>query len=252
MLFHERFGNISAKHPFPLIFLHGFLGSHLDWLPIIHLLHQKYACVTIDLPAHGKSPYSSSFHSTLEETLQKWPESILVGYSLGGRLALQYGQKHPQIVKGMIVLSSHVGLSSEKCQSQRWEQDLLWKHKLQTLSSKEFLSLWYEQKIFSSLKNRPKLLEHLLNIRTYHNQEELANVLDQVSLAKQPLCQHFMHPLDWICGEEDASYVELYAKFPSSNKKLIPNAGHTAHLENPKKCAEAIDFFATRYSVQTV
>lgn len=252
MLFYETFGNTSIKKPYPLVFLHGFLGSRVDWMPVITLLQKEYECIAIDLPAHGKSSHSQNIHLEVEIALQQWPNAILVGYSLGGRLSLGFGQKHPEKIKGVIALSAHPGLSSKELRDHRLQNDLAWQNRLITLSSSDFLSLWYEQKVFASLQKRPELLKHLLNIRAYHNPNDLASILDQASLAKQPLYQNFQHPLSFLYGEEDISYVELYRNWPAFEKKTIPLSGHAAHLENPFQCAEAIAFFAARYSLQAV
>lgn len=252
MLFCETYGRCSDQHPFPLIFLHGFLGSHRDWMPVITLLQNEYECTAIDLPAHGNSPYSEDVTLEVETTLQKWPNPILVGYSLGGRIALGYGQKHPELIRGIIALSAHTGLDSEELRYHRLQNDIIWENRLRSLSSEQFLSLWYEQKVFSSLRKRPEFLQHLQTQRTYQNPDELASLLNQVSLAKQPLYQNFSHPLALLYGVEDVSYAELYTKWPTANKREIPESGHIVHLENPAKCAEAIAFFAARYSSLTV
>lgn len=252
MLFYKTFGENSAKHPFPLIFIHGFLGSHEDWTPVIAHLSKEHTCIAIDLPAHGRSSHSSNVFAEVEHTLQKWQNPILVGYSLGGRLSLYYGQKHPKSIKGVIALSAHTGLESEEQRKKRKQQDELWIQRLSALPSEQFLSLWYKQEVFASLQKRPNLLKHLLLTRTYHNPSELGSVLDQVSLAKQPLYANSSYPLSFVYGEEDLPYVKLYAHLPDSQKKCIASAGHTVHLENPFSCAQAISFFAARYSLQTV
>jgi 2-succinyl-6-hydroxy-2,4-cyclohexadiene-1-carboxylate synthase len=240
MLFYETFGSDPVT---PLIFLHGFLGSRLDWVPMIESLQNRYRCIAVDLPSHGKSPYFDDVFAALEKTLLSLSEDslpILVGYSLGGRLALNYGNKHPEKIKGLIALSSHTGLKTKLEKHERKKKDLLWEERLKTLSSDEFLKLWYKQPVFASLQKRPELLKELLERRSYQNGLELANVLNQVSLRKQSLYDTFRHPVHFLFGEEDGAYVDLYSSIPSSLKKEIKNAGHPVHLENPMACIGAI------------
>src|SRR3989339_1514258 len=196
MLFYEVFGNTSVDHPTPLIFLHGFLGSHLDWMPIIQELQNTYCCIAVDLPSHGKSTPSNDIFTSLETTLLSLSSSplFLLGYSLGGRLAFSYGKKHPEKVKGLMALSAHTGLTTSLEKEKRASMDLLWQKRLETLPPTEFLALWYEQPVFASLHKRPELLQKLLQTRVYHNPKELADILGQVSLAKQPLYETFAHP----------------------------------------------------------
>ena len=92
----------------PVVFLHGFLGSSLDWLEVLSYL-PSFKSYLIDLPGHGKS----AFHPEL--ILPHFEEKIdLVGYSMGGRLALQYAAQNPQKIEKLILLSTHLGLFSEE------------------------------------------------------------------------------------------------------------------------------------------
>ncbi len=244
MLFYETFGSPSVEHPYPLIFLHGFLGSRKDWMPIIESLQNSYCCIAIDLPAHGNSEHSENVFLELENTLTflSSPPPVLIGYSLGGRLALSYAQKHPDKIKGLIACSAHTGLKTTLEKEKRQKQDLIWQGRLKTLPSEEFLTLWYKQSVFSSLQKKPQLLERLLKMRSYQNPIELASVLEQVSLSKQPFYDTFKHPVCFLFGEEDTNYVKLYDTLENTVK--IKKTGHMIHLENPMSCLEAIKVFS--------
>lgn len=248
MLFYETYGSTSLKHPHPLIFLHGFLGSRLDWIPIIERLKNHYCCITIDLPCHGNSKDFTNIFKSVETTLfsLKKPLPILIGYSLGGRLGLAYGQKHPKNIQALIAISSHIGLKTAEDKKKRALQDLMWQERLQTLSSEEFLALWYEQPVFNSLKQKPNLLKKLLQLRRYKNPQELSALLDQVSLANQPLYETFAHKTYFLFGEEDPAYAKLYETLNPSFVKKIKQAGHALHLENPEECIQAIELFALK------
>jgi len=123
MLFYEAFGSAQVT---PLIFLHGFLGSRLDLMPMIESLQNRYRCIALDLPSHGKSPRSNDVFAELEKTLlslSKEATPILIGYSLGGRLGFAYGNKHPEKIKGLIALSSHMGLKTDLEKQERKKND---------------------------------------------------------------------------------------------------------------------------------
>ena len=242
MLFHQTFRSCSLNKSTPLVFIHGFLGSHLDWIPMIDILQKQYPCIAIDLPAHGNSPFSKDVFSSLEQTLLSLPFQKLwiIGYSLGGRLALAYGQKHPNKPQGLISFSAHTGLKTSDQREKRKENDLLWEDRLKNLPPDEFLKLWYSQSVFSSLQKKTKLLEEIFTRRKYKNPEELALLLREVSLAKQPLYQTFQHPIYFVYGDEDETYKNLYSTHPRHLVKTIKNAGHTVHLENPTSCIETI------------
>jgi 2-succinyl-6-hydroxy-2,4-cyclohexadiene-1-carboxylate synthase len=229
MLSYESFG--SPINP-TLCFLHGFLGSKKDFFPIIQDLKNHFYCIALDLPAHGSSPPSRDALPGLIRTISSFTNPFLVGYSLGGRLSLQLSKIVP--LAGIFALSAHLGLQTAQEKEQRLAQDLIWCHRLQTLSPQDFLSLWYKQQVFSSLHKKPKLLQDLIQKRLYHNPEELAQILESTSLAHQPFSSHFSCPTYFAYGEYDIRYKDLYhAAIPHLPLYEIPASGHTLLQENP-------------------
>jgi 2-succinyl-6-hydroxy-2,4-cyclohexadiene-1-carboxylate synthase len=229
MLFSKSFGN--PQKPLVLL-LHGFLGCGDDFLPLIEHLPEDFFYFIPDLPAHGNSPYTPHLLPQLLSSLPQKP-LFLIGYSLGGRLAMQMSSSFED--SAVIAISSHPGLSSIQAKESRFEEDLFWKKQLETLSPREFLTLWYQRPIFSSLQQKPKLLAELIEKRTYTNGQEKAQVLEDLSLAKQPL---FSKEAFFLYGEQDLAYKKLYANL--CHVFSIPDAGHTILLENPEACANAI------------
>ncbi len=206
----------------PIVFLHGFLGDPSDWDAVISFL-PKFHCIPISLPGHGKTPFATDFTT--------WMPNIrsfhLVGYSLGGRLALQYAKLFPERIASLTLASSHLGLKNEEEKKKRLQVDEQWAEKLRTLSLKEFLSLWYEQPLFGHFK--PDLSKRL-----EHDPQQLALALLHFSLAKQS----YIEPKNALIlvGEKDQRYRDL---FPHAN--IIPNAAHMIHLENPLAFARILD-----------
>lgn len=93
-----------------VIFLHGFLGNSQDWIPLMKALSTSARCISIDLPGHGESCIechgkksiqepSLSIESVAEMLLRLICSSttgmvMLVGYSMGGRIALYMSLKY--------------------------------------------------------------------------------------------------------------------------------------------------------------
>lgn len=204
----------------PIVFLHGFLGCPSDWDLVIshfpsHPLHR------IELPGHGNTPFTKSFEFPLPAA-----QFHLVGYSMGGRLALEYARKFPRRIASLTILSAHPGLQTLQEKKQRLKEDLNWAEKLLRLPIDEFLSQWYDQPLFQSY--RPDF-----SMRRNHDPKQLAQTLLHYSLAHQ-LFYKPEHAL-YLVGENDLKYRTLYPE-----AKVIPNAGHSIHLENPKSVANAI------------
>jgi 2-succinyl-6-hydroxy-2,4-cyclohexadiene-1-carboxylate synthase len=80
-----------------LLLLHGFMGSSADFRPAISTLAQYFHCICVDLPGHGQTLIDDhDFVSTAEQILAIAPDNCyLLGYSLGGRLALYLALHYP-------------------------------------------------------------------------------------------------------------------------------------------------------------
>lgn len=208
------------RSTFPLVFLHGFLGTSEDWISVKVFLN-SYDCRFVDLPGHGTCPFTTDFTSLIPDV----PKMHLIGYSMGGRLAMQYAQKFPEKIETLTVLSSHPGLKSAQEKENRLKLDLVWANKM-IQNFDDFLEEWYDQPIFSGYKPN-------LTLRRKQNPRELAQTLIHYSLGKQEA----IRPENalFVVGERDQKYRELYRQ-----AIVIPNAGHMVHLENPESVAAAI------------
>ncbi len=144
-VFYERMGR-----GIPIIFLHGWGSSSIDFWKIANVLKEKYTIYLIDLPGFGKSEtlhssynleeYSSFLEAFVSQLNLK--NIILVGHSFGGRIAIRYSINHP--VQRMILISS-AGIKN---------QSVLIKMKV--LSYK--LQKWYHTK-FNHISQLEKLRE---------------------------------------------------------------------------------------------
>jgi pimeloyl-ACP methyl ester carboxylesterase/putative sterol carrier protein len=100
----------------PLVLLHGLGGTKLSWMPVLAPLAQGYRVVAPDLPGHGESAkprasYSPRFYAgvvrSLLDEIGVGP-AVLVGNSLGGRVALEIAVRAPGRVRGLVLLSPAV------------------------------------------------------------------------------------------------------------------------------------------------
>ncbi len=94
----------------PLVFLHGW-GMNSDvWEEISPQLSQRYTVILIDLPGHGRStlsPHDYQLEQLAEELIEVIPQAaILVGWSLGGLIALQIAHQYPEQIKSLVMVTS--------------------------------------------------------------------------------------------------------------------------------------------------
>jgi 2-succinyl-6-hydroxy-2,4-cyclohexadiene-1-carboxylate synthase len=201
----------------PIVFFHGFLGTGADWEAVCTFL-PPIPCIAFDLPGHGASPF-------MEEFVIDIPRFHLVGYSMGGRIAVAYAAKHPAQIASLTLLSTHPGLKTDEEKQSRFESDSKWAQLLHQLSIDDFLLRWYDQPIFKTY--RPDL-----KMRREQNIPNLARALMHYSLSKQKFT-----PLDGVLvGENDLKFRALFC-----NPVVVPNAGHMVHLENPQFIAQTLE-----------
>jgi len=156
----------------PVVFLHGFLGAADDWLPVMAALQAAgRRCVAIDLPAHGDSgvsgtgqplpPDAYSAEAVVEALAQLLKQLCpvpcdLVGYSLGGRLALQLATRHPHLVARCAVVGASPGLRDSTAAAQRAAADDALAATLLRLGRRGFVEHWYGQPMWASLRQHPR------------------------------------------------------------------------------------------------
>lgn len=215
-----------------ITFLHGFLGSPEDWKEVRKEL--SVSSITLSLPGHGDDPIDiETFENQIPD------QTILVGYSMGGRLALQYAKKHPENVKQLILLSTNPGL--KKGRKERLEWDETWITLLENEGMESFLEKWYAEELFSSFR----FTEAIKQRRMQHCPDHLVQVMRNYSPAKMenlwPHLPHFSFPLLFLFGEDDIKYHTIGAELqPNFECEWIPNASHAIHLEAPKEVAHHI------------
>ncbi|MGB2079249.1 MAG: 2-succinyl-6-hydroxy-2,4-cyclohexadiene-1-carboxylate synthase [Vibrio sp.] len=243
------------------VFLHGFLGSSLDWQACLpYLTSQHILC--IDLPCHGQSRYCEvdSFEQSCDEieatildqlAKQGLPQTmpiILVGYSLGGRLAM-FGSASDacfnQInLQSVVVEGGNFGITDEVERQVRWENDQEWSMNFATQAIDEVLCQWYEQSVFDSLT--PAQRDFYIEQRCDNLGTQLARMLCATSLAKQPYLLDNIKSSEqsfyYICGENDAKFLNL-AQNCGLEYVAVKDAGHNVHREQPQAFAQLINRF---------
>lgn len=232
-----------------ILFLHGFLGNYQDFNSVISLLFPNYCCLAVDLPGHGKTQVTGdesyyNISNTARGLIALLDElgtdkCYLLGYSMGGRLALYLTLHFPERFNKVVLESASPGLKTEKDRSHRLQADLELAQKLENSNIKEFLLEWYDRPLFQSLKNSPKF-DIILESRVANSPIELAKSLRNMGTGNQPslwekLAENQI-PLLLLAGECDDKFKNINTEManlcPSASLKIVPNAGHNIHFEN--------------------
>ncbi len=172
----------DARRPW-LVWLHGLLGNGNDWAPVLPYF-DAWPLVTLDLPGHGAScaipPESFAAVSRgLTHTLASLgiERYILIGYSLGGRIALYHAcRDRPAGLRGLFVEGAHPGLGNQEARDDRLRHDRAWAQRFAQQPLSQVLDDWYRQPVFSDLSVMQRL--ELVALRSHNQGTAIAAMLD--------------------------------------------------------------------------
>lgn len=213
--------------------LHGMLGLPSDWSPFFH-----DACCPA-LFEEAPLPYevwAKQFNARVDPN----QSNILVGYSLGGRLGIHALLQDPQRWRGAILLST--GLNSRP---DKWQKDLEWKEKFQTLPWERLMEEWNGQPVFADTFTPVRK-------ESEFNRQHLSLSFQEWSTAKQKDLQTAFEaleiPIYWVIGEKDPIALRnVSLKHPFSKVLVCPGAGHRLQWDNPLFFKHIIEEFQHAY-----
>lgn len=242
----QTLGNPS--HP-ALCFLHGFLGQREDWLPIAAALSDQFFCILPDLPGHGENPLPPSPLSfdLLNEGLLALFDCLtlsqvhLVGYSMGGRAALYFAVHYPARVTRLTLESASPGITDLAERRARAEEDTRRAEVILTAGIDPFVEHWYTLPLFRSLANHPHARAQIIARRKRNNPAGIAQAMRDLSPGRQPSVWDQLPGLEMpvlvVVGALDGKYVsvgkQMATSLPHARLVIVPDAGHTVHLEQP-------------------
>lgn len=237
----------APDHP-PVLFLHGFMGRAGDWRPIIEAVQEVAYCIAVDLPGHGASVGLPGVAYTMAGTARRLAEVLraesvarcaVVGYSMGGRTALQFALRHPARCSRLLLESASPGLRSKAARAARRHADR--ERAVQIATDFEaFLHDWYRMPLFASLR-RHGLVDAMVRQRQANRPDELAKSLHGMGTGAQSSCWERI-PTQRIftlalTGALDDKYVRITSQMAALHPRLrtviVPEAGHNVHAERP-------------------
>ena len=170
-------------------------------------------------------------------------KSILLGYSLGGRLALHACLARPDLWSGVIVVSGDPGSDGPDQKKLQLEKDKQWAKRFRSEPIESLLAEWDDLPVFCSIPNsvprNPEELDAEKTARLFEvfSKGRQRDLLPELSKAQAP-------PVLYLTGEKDEKYCELGEQLASScpivRHRIVPQAGHRIPWENPDSFVEEI------------
>ena len=241
-----------------VLLLHGFMGSRLDWLPAAAILARTHRCIAADLPGHGATGAPadealwtpSGCVAALAGLLAAAGGGSVVGYSLGGRLALQLAVEHPDVVARAAIISASPGIAGECGRAQRRNSDEGLARRLEKKGLEPFLEEWYRLPLFAALREHPRFPE-VLERRRRNDPLLLARSLRTMGAGSQRSLWGDLRglrlPVLFLAGERDPKFTELaydaVARCPRGEAVILRGRGHALVEEDPAAVAGEIEAF---------
>lgn len=239
----------------PILLLHGFTGTASSFEGIRAALPAGSPVLAPALVGHGTPP--TAMHVTtfegevdrLEALLPASGPALVVGYSLGARLAFGLLARHPRRVRGLVAISGSTGLPSEEERTARRRHDEALAALLEREGLEVFLRHWEAQPLFDTQRALPEAIRAAERARrASHTAQGLAHSLRSTGLAQMPDYRDALsareHPVELVCGASDARFCGLAnavaARLRRAQVTRVPGAGHNPLIEAPQAVEQCI------------
>jgi 2-succinyl-6-hydroxy-2,4-cyclohexadiene-1-carboxylate synthase len=237
----------------PVLILHGFTGSLESMTGVAQLFRGERGTACVDLLGHGASDApDAAAHYSMESCVAQLCELIdvlalerphLLGYSMGGRAALSLCVAHPDKVSSALLVGASAGLAGAAEREERRRSDDALAARILEEGLEAFVDHWMGLPLFASqVRMGQAQLASARAQRLQCRPQGLALSLRGMGSGAMPPLHAALPrasvPVCLVAGAEDAKFRaiagELAAALPQGQAEVIPEAGHAAHLENPR------------------
>jgi pimeloyl-ACP methyl ester carboxylesterase len=256
-LFFKKYGKHGNR---PLIILHGLFGISDNWVTYgKRIAEEGFEVFIPDQRNHGRSPHSNVFnYLALTDDLFDFIDDneienpIIMGHSMGGKVAMRFALENPDFVKRLIVIDITLKAygarkSHKKIIEAIKNVDL---SKIKTRKDAELLISKYisETKIKLFIlknlhRNKEGKFEWLINIDAIKdNIDQLFDSIDILTKFKKPTLFIKGGVSDYILYED---YAQIRENFPNAEIITVAGASHWVHAEAPELFYQVTSGFMT-------
>jgi len=252
-LFYRHYG--SGR---PLIILHGLFGISDNWVSFARSIAGKYGVFIPDQRNHGQSPHDPTFNyfalcSDLHDFIvhHKLEEPIILGHSMGGKVAMRFALENPEMVKAVILAD----ISLRSYQRRYHHLDMI-----DAMLSVDFTKTETRDDVERILE--PKIKDFSVRqfaMKNLYRRERSGQFawrlnLEAINLGMDGIFEGvnskevFKKPALFIRGG-NSDYVkyedfdQIYRNFPKADIKTIEGAGHWIHADKPDEFLKIVSEF---------
>lgn len=239
----------------PLILLHGLLGSLDNFHSVSLKLSAQLKVFALDLRNHGRSPHSSEMDYTLMAQdvrsfleRQGVPDALVLGHSMGGKVAMQLALLYPESVRKLIVADIAPHRYPPRHQKILTGMASLDLGHLQTRKEMEAALA----PAVPDLGTRQFLLKNVVRegLGAFHWRIGLKEIIQNyLPLTEAVTSDRAFHKPTMFLRGEISDYLvpedmhSIRRLFPEARLETIPGAGHLLHTENPARFVKSVQDF---------
>ena len=237
--------------------LHGFTQSGRSWREVIATMPAGWRWIMPDLRGHGETRMQPGAPCTMDgctaDLEMLWDHlgidrTHLVGYSMGGRLALHVAARRPERLISLLTIGAHAGLEGEAREGRRQGDEAL-AQRIEKDGLEAFINYWTALPLFAGLERRgPSFVAQVRAERMRNTTAGLAASLRGMGAGEmEPLWDELGRvtvPSTFVAGQLDHGYVasarRLAAVVPNGRIEIVLRAGHAVHQERPEAFARVL------------
>lgn len=228
--------------PPALVFLHGFTHTGASWGPVRGALGERYRAWAPDIRGHGQASELTPVDLThvIDDVSAGAPQSFtLVGYSMGGRIALHVALALSDRVNRLILIGASPGIADPAERSARREADARLADRIEAMRIEQFAAEWARTPVLAGLPPEAARAVHADRLR--NRPVGLARALRGLGTGSLPSLwprlRELTIPVTLVAGGRDEKFSalaeEMAAQIPAGRVQIVPSAGHAVHLEAP-------------------
>jgi 2-succinyl-6-hydroxy-2,4-cyclohexadiene-1-carboxylate synthase len=256
---------VYGEGSIPLVLLHGFTGDASTWTPFYDAWGKQVKLINPDIIGHGKTDSPDVLSRYQIESVAKDLKTILdqlavkqvdlLGYSMGGRLALTFALLFPNEVRKLILESASPGLATENERHLRRLKDAELAKFINEQGIRSFVDYWEEIPLFQTMKRLPSVQKQIIREQRLNNYPPgLANSLLGMGTGSQPNWWGKLNELTCevilLTGEKDKKFCDIANKMMKELKNsswvVFEGSGHAIHVEEPEKFGTIVSDFLSK------
>lgn len=256
----------SATCTLPVVFVHGFMQTPHEWDDVVGALEQyaaegdtpsldrDFVLVPAIAPTCAAEASLEALAADVCEQAQLVaqragaPGVILVGYSMGGRIALECLRQRPDLVSALVLESAGLGPESEEERAEIAQRNAAMAERLQAEGIERFVDWWETLPLFATQQHLDEAVRETIRTqRCAQNPQTLVLLLENAGAHTMPqanqtrrMLEQTSIPVRYITGTADPKYQQLASTLPHNVQVQQFDAGHNVHREQPAAYVAAL------------